>query len=788
MALPDSFALNPSGEVVLQDAVQTGGPATQIDGGGAGSAPQAVGAHQVATNWQGIAETGYKTLDAVNRLADGALKPYVERMEKQQFYEGMSKVVQGQTLQQIAKDDPWYMNIFGPSATVRGAQAMTATTALQQAETEFLSNMDTLRQQSPDQVRGFLVQQASSLGNTGDPLVDATIQAKMAESWGPMLKTHMREHLAWQQQDMMQKQTNNNVSIAQGLTAQRRAASTGWDPAEQAAAYENAWQSAAPAPGQSRDSWNRGMLQSLTASLQGGHFDYFNAIKASPLWKQLDTRGREALEEHLPMYVMKDAQSNPATTQITNNLAGFEFNLAHGGSGISTVGELDKAIDQYNDQYKERTGAEGQLINNARRAELHKQWMAGKAHLQQAIARSQAGDAKALDSAYWVAQAFTTGNYASLKGIELDRSAVAATMDELFNAEVGSNDPQRVNNYFRRAAQSSSEEKLRSPKFEMMLHTGVNGFLSGGSAEPTKEQIQAIRWAGAMYKAGDNGPEALSAYLGADRAAKVAGFLNAGVNLDDPKAIVEWRKAMQAGAVPDMSASADERKRVHSVVAAENPGWLKQLNPFAGPGALTPYKPDAETVEALARSVERDAIRYSRAFHISVEEATKIKLGEALKNADLIGGAIVPAQANVDGDRSLAAAVNRLAKVPQSSVVYQDAVKNVVANQLTANVAAAGGDMRNFSAGDWRVRSGQQVGNGMVMLFLMHKDQTKAAMLGMKIITLHPNAVVDEINRLDKERGTRKPSDGPQQSPALDPEGFESKRREAMRKAGILTD
>ncbi|MFP3754152.1 hypothetical protein SB751_09680 [Cupriavidus sp. SIMBA_020] len=789
MAIPDSFALNSSGQVVLQDAVQRGGPATRIDGAASTAVPRAVGAELAPTDWNGIAQTGLRSLEAVNKLADGVLKPYVERLEKQQYFEGMSKVVQGQTLQQIEKDDPWYMQVFGPSATVRGAQAMTATTALQQAETDFMSNMDMLRRQSPDQVRQFLVQQATNLGNTGDPLVDATVQSKLAESWGPMLKTHMREHLAWQQQDMLDKQTNLNLSIGNGMRAQRTANSTGWDLAEKEAAYASAVAAAAPAPGQSQDSWNKGMAQSLVASLQNGNFDHYEAIKASPLWNQINVKVREQIEENMPQFVMKDAHQNPAITSLTNNLAGFEFTLTHGSSGITTERELDAHIDQYNDRFSQRTGAGAPLIDNSKRAALHKQWLAGQAAMQKAVASAAAADAKYIDSANAASTAFTTGNHFTLKGLELDRKAVADTMNEAFDREVGSNDPNRIRNYFRRAAQVSVAESMRSPKLEQMLQVGVNGFLTGGSAAPTKEQIQALAWAGALYQSGDNGPEALVNYLGADKAAKVAGFLNSGTDINDPSAVVEFRRAMQAGR-PDVAPTGDERKKVRSVIQSENPGWLKQLVPFlGGAGMLSKYKLTNETVVNLEKTVAQDAVRYATAYNVPLETATKIKLADTLKNADLLPGTIIPAQGNVQGDRSLNAAVNRI--LPgvgvQSTEVYQTAVQSVINTRLTDGVRKAGGDMSNFSTDDYVIRSGQQVGNGMLLLFLFPKDATKAATLGPTQVSITPQPVADEITRLTKERGTRK-SQGAAQSPTLDAPGFEEKRKQAMRKAGILVD
>lgn len=785
MAGPDSFALDTSGKVVLQDAVQAGGPATQIGGGSSSAVPEAAGPQVMGTNWQGIAQTTFKTLDAVNKLADGVLKPYVERMEKQQYYDGMSKVVQGQTLQQIEKDDPWYMNIFGPSATVRGAQAMTATTALTQAETEFLGGMEELREQSPEQVRKYLVDQATRIGSTGDPLVDATVQSKLAESWGPMLRTHMKEHVAWQQADMLEKQVNLNLSNGENLKSRRKANSVGWDAEDRDAAFNSVIQAAMPAFGQSRDSWNRGMVQSLQANLNAGNFDFYNAIKASPLWSQIDGKAREQLDAMLPQYVMKDAQSNPAITGITNNMAGFEFNIAHGTSGLSSEAEVNAVIDGYNAKHQEQTGAAEPLVNNTKRAALLKQWMAGQERMQAAAAKIQAGEAQYVDSGNFAMTAFTTGNYASMKGLDLDAKAVADSMNATFDSEVGSGDPARIGRYFQRAAQASFEPKLIAPKLQQFMTTNLNGLVTG-SGPVTPQQQQALTYAGLLYKS-PNGPEALSNYVGATDAAKIIGLLNSGVDVSDPKALIGQRELIARGGAA--VASEAERKVVRQVVMRADPGWLRKLWPFGDDGQLGPYGLSDRAKEALAKDIEGEAAQRARAYNLPIETAARLSLNARLENADLVAGAVIKADPSVQGDRSLAAAVHRLlpGAGAQSTSIYQESVREVIRSKLTEKVRMAGGDMSNFDAADWEVVSGSQIGHGMLTLFLYPKDESKAVAHGVQMLTIDPQTVAATIDRNTKQQGTRDPANtGPVRSPTLDPRGFEEGRRQKMIEAGII--
>src|SRR5690606_14626624 len=106
----------------------------------------------------------------------------------------------GKTLIEVQKEQPWYTRIFGPSATVQGAQAMTLMGAMNQAETQFYHDLPTLASQPPDAARQYLVNQAASIGQTGDPTMDAMVQAKLTEQFGPMMNAHMKQHLKFVQE------------------------------------------------------------------------------------------------------------------------------------------------------------------------------------------------------------------------------------------------------------------------------------------------------------------------------------------------------------------------------------------------------------------------------------------------------------------------------------------------------------------------------------------------------------------------------------------------------------
>ncbi|CAJ0787973.1 hypothetical protein LMG18090_02193 [Ralstonia mannitolilytica] len=753
---PDSFAINPDGSVVVQNPVEnTSSVQTTLTGGPSGATPNAPGARIAPTDWNGVMSSSFQTLDAINKLAGNVLKPYVEAEQKKAYFDGAARVAQGQSLQQIESDQPWFTKIFGPSATVRGAQAMAATTALTQAETQTLEDMQDLKQKSPDDFRAYLVSQASGIKSTGDPLVDATVQTKLAEQWGPLMKTHMREHIAWQQADMLEKQVNLNVSQAAALAGKRKANEAGWSDEDRTVAYQDVVAAAQPAAGQPKQSWSKGMVRSLKGALNGGYFDYYNAIKASPLWNEIDGDAREALEAAVPQYVMKDARNNPAITNITNDLGALEFNLSHGASGITRPEELNTVIDEYNSRHRKETGSEEPLINNTKRAQMLREWMTGQMHSDQqnaALARKEDNFRLSGDLAR---RAFMTGNASGIKGLELDSKAVSDAMNAEFDAAIGSNNPATIQRFFDRAAQVSHEEKLRSSKLQELMHVQVPA-LTSGNGPLTEQQITALNYAKGLYKT-LNGPQAVADYVGADNAGKVIQLINSGVDTNDVQALNAQRQVIAH--TQYKQASTADRTAMQDVINKADPGTLRAIMPFiGGKGALTGWELTPEVKKNLADEYAGEAAQYARSYNLPMEQAAQIVLNKRLANADLVPGAIIQANNTVQGDVSLNSAVARVlrskAAASQSTTVYQAALREMIHDRMTEAVRARldaekndpnrvlvetlvggyyGGDMQNFDPYDWEVRSGAQLGDGRLMLFVWPKDNDLKVRFGAPV-------------------------------------------------------
>lgn len=715
---PDSFTIGNGGQVVLQQSNTAAAPQTQLSGASGGVTIGGQVSLAPGGEFQRAAELASKTIGALNKLTDGLLQPHIEAEQKKMYYEGMSKVAQGQALMDVEAEQPWYTRIFGPSATVRGAQAMTAQTALTQAQADFMQEMPQLRSQSPDQVRQYLVQKAAGVGQTGDPMVDAMVQAKMAEQWGPMLTTHMKEHLAWQQEDMLKKQTNLGISVGEKLKADRASASlTGWDEEAKKNAYADAVESARPAYGQPPESWNKSIADTLTANLIAGNFDYYNAIRDSELWHQIDPMQRTKLEASLPVYVQKAAISNPNTTNLYTSMEGLEFNLQHGMSGLSHA-QLDRVLDGYNSGLSATTGARSPMLNNQQRANLHKMLEAGNLAAQKRLDAVNSEQAEYINAQTEVATAWNAGRADVLKGLKIPERAAMDMVNTIFKTEVGSGDQQRVQTFFDKAAQVAREDKLRSTELENTLRTQLIPLVSGnGPATPSMQA--ALQYASMLYHTPGGGADALGHYMGADDAAKVIALLQSGVDINDEKQLVQQREVIAKGR--GAIVTQDDKDAALNAVKKADPGWFKRM---FGAGELTPFDLNQGNKDALYALITPKVAEYRKAYHMSAEDAAPLVLSSVLKHADVLPGGFVLHNPAVRGDGSLAAAVNRMEPglAAQSTTFYQGAAKEFIGQKLKAALMKAGADLRNFDPDDWEIRSGNQLGNGELRLFLSNPD------------------------------------------------------------------
>lgn len=757
---PNSFALDNTGNVVLQQPSATAsGPQITLSGGGAGQAPVAPGGE-----FAQAAAVSARTLDALNTLTQGALAPYVAAEQKRLYFDGMSQVVQGRSMLDIEKEQPWFTKIFGPSATVQGAQAMTALTAITQAQNEFMEQMPELRTQSPDDVRKFLVDQAVRIGNTGDPLVDGLVQSKLAEHWGPMLDTHTKQHFAWQQEDMGNKFVNMQVANGKLLQSTLHQQAGFVDPAAMQAEAQKFSDGLVKPYGMTDEAYGKYMASAARANLSNGNFEAYTALKNSgDAWNAIPMDARVQLENEEELWSQRALRKAPALQDITADQTKFSIALSQ---GVFPGEEADvlKLVDKMNADWKRRTGASTDMIDNAGRDRLLKQFYAGRAKVQAMYQKAQAGLADDQLQRTSVLAAINGGTSSLLAPGVSDENA-RLTTEEFWKASAG--DEKSLDNGIAKLALVTDEKKLRPPSLESQLRQDADAlFVAGGKINPRQQQSLQIMQKFLASPGG--GPTALANYVGTDNAKRVEAFIGSGVDINDPKALETTRSWIKNGI--GAVATPQDKQAAISSIAQRDPGWFKRLIPiFGGPGELSSFDLNDATRTALANDLGPYVAMTKKAYPaMSDDSAAHFAYNQIygnLKNTDFIDGTIIKHNPYVPGAQSLYQGVQSISNnaLNQANADYQWAARKVARDELRQGVEGgidrlnaqhisdplyAKASMDAYREDDYQAVGGEQSGRGVVTVY--YQDKTTGQLYP---VIVRPDKVrAAYIERLNRSR------------------------------------
>jgi hypothetical protein len=219
------------------------------------------------------------TMDSLLKLGSAVLKPKIEQRQSEEFLKGAQAVEQGRAYKEIIDEAPWYQKIFGPTATMKGAQQM----ALIKQQDDFVNgvyrDMGSLRELPPDQF-GEEVRKRQMNSMTGDATTDAILTTKMVEASGPMYSTQAKEHYKYVQESTynqtvaMQNAAANKLRSMQGLFADDESMA-----GELARTQQDIVMNTRPLYGQSAESFNNGVLDSVQVSMAEGDFHYANLME-----------------------------------------------------------------------------------------------------------------------------------------------------------------------------------------------------------------------------------------------------------------------------------------------------------------------------------------------------------------------------------------------------------------------------------------------------------------------------------------------------------------------------
>jgi hypothetical protein len=718
-----NFSLNSDGGVVVQQQTSGGGSSTTFSGGGSDT-PSQTNIGQGGFNSADIASMGrtaFSGIDTLNKLTQGLIQPYIDRAKKEQYAEGMSQAAQGKSLIQIQNDQPWYTQIFGPDATVQGAQMYNVNAAMNDAQTQFMQAMPQLREKSPDQVRAYVVGKMADVPATGDQYTDAMIQQKLAEQLPQMLSQHMQQYVQYTQEQNYKSFTNMGTSAAKAMqaTLQANPAPTDDDIASAHAAY-NA--NLVKPDGMTQESYDRALKDITLSNAMNGNWQGVRAVQQTPGWAQMDPLQKAELTDKIPLLEAQAASKNPAYAQDLTSAEALQFNMTKGVSpyasteaghaaAITAMTDINSAYAQkYGDATapfppsKQRAVLEQMDMNNQR------QYLSGLKAQQKQLNFDQA---QTLVSNAW------TGNAPeSLKGIPIPEGAQVQQLNAMYDHTV-QQDPNSpdAQSFWAHASANAHDSDFIVPKLKGMIQS-TTGTMFDGNGPATSQQMALVQDA-RLLRNGPGGVDAVKAYYG-DHAEAMLAILDSNADLTDPEQFNAIRAQWQRGRLA--AATTQDKKDALDYVQRQDTAWW---NPFRK-GDLAGWDISDGNKANLAQQVAPLMAQKMRAFGLSQDDAARAAYQQVLGGSTLVPGALVPNDAGKWGKGQTWS--DYVGQVPgavssQNSALYQNTMRSYINDLATDAVKATGkADMSNFDPKDYNVQWGTYLGNGLMSLNLTKGD------------------------------------------------------------------
>jgi hypothetical protein len=269
-----------------------------------GSTQPAAVAPGIGISSAGVSDANLRTFKAIADLSSGMLAPKIKEAAQEKFISGVQKAMTGQALDEIIKEQPWYTDIFAPSAALAGARTYTAQQAVAQWAGRMQEQMPELAKAGPEQLRsaangaltGFL---------TGDAAADSLITAGVVEQMAPLFKQHAKEHYIYVQKQASAAQIGSweaAAKVYQGFAAAEATGKGTVSPADREAAKARLVASLTPFADQSDESYERNVKNFLEGAAAQGSFHVVKLFKESGLYDRIDPDKRAELDRNLRVF------------------------------------------------------------------------------------------------------------------------------------------------------------------------------------------------------------------------------------------------------------------------------------------------------------------------------------------------------------------------------------------------------------------------------------------------------------------------------------------------------
>ena len=365
-------------------------------------------------------QANFQEVDAITEAftsLGSALANKVKEKEQESFVRGAMDAAQGKTVEQIADEQRWYANLFGPSSAELGAKAYTNQEKVNVQLAKIQSQMATLAQLPYEKAREELTNSMNNL-LTGNPEEDAFVRQTFLKNMPALVEDYTKQRVGYVNQLALVSQSRARRSVFELIENDRLSVAAGRMTQEQADELANArLADTLPVAGQNLVMWEKTFADDLVSAAHAG---YLQSVKVAL------ANGREGLltPQNLDRIKAAEKQGNAAVRakwldDNAEKLAQLEADVQHAPDN-STVAQNYQALLAFAEAGKKEVGATEDVYDKSHGIALLKGGMAAvQARINENARRIQADinrAAKASDKANAEAKKQTAQNDALARG------------------------------------------------------------------------------------------------------------------------------------------------------------------------------------------------------------------------------------------------------------------------------------------------------------------------------------------------------------------------------------
>lgn len=331
-------------------------PNINVQGGGV---PQA-GQVRPAASWFDAAGGMTMPDSTLPQFLEELAAPALARVKQQRQWDGFVAARNGQSLDEIEKESPWYTRVFGPTNYEIGAQSYYVMKQVADMEQDILTRMPELRKLPPEAMaEEFNRVQTQSM--SGNIFADSLLQKNFMDRAGPLMDLHTKERVAWQQTELVKAQVGAISSASSAFQQSMRAnAKLGADHPNQAAAAEsmtqlklNLFDSIQTSKYQTDGSVKDVIMASVRGMADRGESYSIQALADQGMFSALEVDDAQTLLSYIERAETRNRNQWAGNPEVIEQIARMQAMINNGIGGEPAMG-LATAI---NDRYKAETGA-----------------------------------------------------------------------------------------------------------------------------------------------------------------------------------------------------------------------------------------------------------------------------------------------------------------------------------------------------------------------------------------------------------------------------------------------